>query len=156
MKTCPRCNTNYPDAESFCESDGTALVPAARAAGSARMNDRMDDPRAVPIECPVCGGKAEPGEVMCNFCGARLPADGSAEPKGAPARGAARGGADVGAARRSPETYVPAQDKVTATDFTPPRGPDEDAEDDRRRPLSSIVGYSVAAIVALAAGAWLA
>jgi TonB family protein len=93
---------------------------------------------------------------MCNFCGARLPADGSAEPKGAPARGAAQGGADVGAARRSPETYVPAQDRVTATDFTPPPSPDEDAEDDRRRPLSSIIGYSVAAIVALAAGAWLA
>jgi TonB family protein len=153
MKTCPQCNRSYPDAESFCESDGTALVSAAGAAGTARMAD----PREEPLECPVCGGKAEPGELMCNFCGARLPASG-AEPSGgpAPARGATPGGEGAGAPRRSPETYVPARDKLTATDFTPPTPPDEEAADDGRRSLSSLVGYSVAAIAALTAGAWLA
>jgi TonB family protein len=154
MKTCPRCNRSYPDAESFCESDGTALVSAVGAAGTTKMAD----PRESPLECPVCGGKAEPGELMCNFCGARLPVSGGVEPSGgpAPARGATPGVAGAGAPRRSPETYVPAQDKLTATDFTPPTPPDEEADDDGRRSLSSIVGYSAAAIVALAAGAWLA
>jgi TonB family protein len=154
MKTCPRCNRSYPDAESFCESDGTALVSAAGAAGTARMTD----PREEPLECPVCGGKAEPGELMCNFCGARLPGSGTAEPSGqaAPARGAPPGDAGAGTPRRSPETYVPVQDKLTATDFTPPTPPDEEGDDDGRRSLTSVVGYSVAAIAALAAGAWLA
>ena len=154
MKTCPRCNRSYPDAESFCESDGTALVSAAGAAGTARMTD----PREEPLECPVCGGKAEPGELMCNFCGARLPGSGTAEPSGqaAPARGATPGDAGAGTPRRSPETYGPVQDKLTATEFTPPTPPDEEGDDDGRRSLTSVVGYSVAAIAALAAGAWLA
>ena len=106
----------------------------------------------------MCGGKAEPGELICNFCGARLPVSGGAEPAGgpAPARGAAPGGAAAGAPRRRPETYVPAQDRLTATEFTPPIPPDDESDDEPRRPLISVVGYSVAAIVALAAGAWLA
>ena len=29
MKSCPRCGITYPDAERFCESDGTALVAVA-------------------------------------------------------------------------------------------------------------------------------
>ncbi len=118
----------------------------------------MVDGREEPIECPVCGGKAEPGEVMCNFCGARLPVSGGAEPASgpAPARAAGPAGAAAGAARRRPETYVPAQDKLTATEFTPPIPPDDESGDEQRRPLISVVGYSAAAIVALAAGAWLA
>ena len=74
MKTCPRCARSYPDAESFCEVDGTALVAASGAAGTTKMVDAPEE----PIECPVCGGKAEPGELMCNFCGARLPVSGMA------------------------------------------------------------------------------
>jgi TonB family protein len=42
---------------------------------------------------------------------------------------------------------------MTSAEFTPPNPPEED---DSGRSWSSIVGYSVAAIVALAAGAWLA
>ena len=154
MKTCPRCARSYPDAESFCESDGTALVAAAGAAGTAKMVDAGEE----PIECPVCGGKAEPGELICNFCGARLPVSGAAEPAAepGPARGAAPGGAAAAAPRRRPETYVPAQDKLTATDFTPPIPPEGEGGDESSRPLTSVIGYSVAAIVALAAGAWLA
>ena len=154
MKTCPRCARTYPDAESFCEADGTALVAAA----GAPITSRMADAEGAPIECPVCGGKAEPGEVICNFCGARLPVSGGAEPIAAPgpARGAAPGGAAGGATRRRPETYVPAQDRLTATEFTPPIPPDDESGDEPRRPLTSVIGYSVAAIVALAAGAWLA
>ena len=80
MKTCPRCARTYPDAESFCEVDGNALTATSGAVGTAKMVDGREG----PIECPVCGGKAEPGEVMCNFCGARLPVSGDAEPAGGP------------------------------------------------------------------------
>ena len=59
-------------------------------------------------------------------------------------------------ARRRPETYVPAQDRLTATGFTPPIPPEDEGDDEPRRPLTSVVGYSVAALVALAGGAWLA
>jgi TonB family protein len=154
MKTCPRCGRTYPDAESFCEADGTALVSAQGSPVTAKMADAGEQ----PIECPVCGGKAEPGELICNFCGARLPVSGGAEPTAAPgpARGATPGVGGAGSPRRRPETYVPARDRLTATEFTPPIPPDDDAGDEPRRPLASVIGYSVAAIVALAAGAWLA
>ncbi len=154
MKTCPRCAKSYPDAESFCEADGTALVAASAAPATAPMGEAGEG----AIECPVCGGKAEPGELMCNFCGARLPVSAGAPPvtEPAPASGAARGGGAAGAPRRRPETYVPAQDKLTATDFTPPIPPDDEAGDEPRRPLIGIIGYSAAAVVALAAGALLA
>ncbi|HVA41230.1 MAG TPA: TonB family protein [Candidatus Binataceae bacterium] len=161
MKTCPRCARSYPDAESFCEADGTALTAAAGAAGTAKMADASE----AAIECPVCGGKAEPGELMCNFCGARLPVSGAAASAGrpapeggpAPARGgAASGGAGAGTPRRRVENYVPARDKLTATEFTPPPAPDDEADEESGRSLINIIGYSAAAIVALAAGAWLA
>src|ERR1017187_1893129 len=62
MKTCPQCNRTYPDSENFCEADSSPLIsePAFTRQASA------------VIECPGCGGKAEPGEIICNFCGARL------------------------------------------------------------------------------------
>jgi len=124
------------------------------------MADAPEGPIAeAPIECPVCGGKAEPGELMCNFCGARLPVSGGAGPAGGPAspRGAAPGGAaGAGAPRRRPETYIPAQDRLTATQFIPPTPPEDEADDEPRRPLTSVIGYSIAALVALAGGAALA
>jgi TonB family protein len=153
MKTCPRCGRSYPDAESFCETDGTALVTAS-APATAPMGQTDDG----PIECPVCGGKSEPGEIMCNFCGARLRDSAAAAPAGArkPVSGASSGGAAAGTQRRRPETYVPAQDRLTATGFTPPIPPDEEVVEEPRRRLISVIGYSAAAVVALAAGAWLA
>jgi TonB family protein len=153
MKTCPRCARSYPDSESFCETDGTALVTAS-ALATAPMAETDDG----AIECPVCGGKSEPGELMCNFCGARLRNSASAAPAGArkPVSSASAGGGAAGAARRRPETYVPAQDRLTATEFTPPIPPDEEVVEEPRRRLVSVIGYSAAAVVALAAGAWLA
>lgn len=153
MKTCPRCAKSYPDTEAFCEADGTALVTAS-APATAPMAETDDG----AIECPVCGGKSEPGEIMCNFCGARLRNSAGAAPAGArkPVSGASAGGGAAGAARRRPETYVPAQDRLTATEFTPPIPPDEEVVEEPRRRLVSVIGYSAAAVVALAAGAWLA
>jgi TonB family protein len=159
MKTCPQCARNYPDAESFCEADGTALTAVAGAAGTTKI---AEAPQEAPIECAVCGGKAEPGELICNFCGARLPVSGAASSAGRPApaadpsSGAKSSGAGAGTTRRRVENYVPARDKVTATEFTPPPAPDDEADDEPRRSLTSVVGYSIAAIVALAGGAWLA
>jgi len=71
MKKCPRCEKTFPDSETFCEADGTALVPAgpAFAEGAAATGAIAGGEQ---IECPVCGGKAQPGELICNFCGARL------------------------------------------------------------------------------------
>lgn len=144
MKTCPRCARKYSDSESFCEVDGTALI-AGSATPSASEPQGEGESAEQPIECPVCGGKAQPGEAICNFCGARLLQDsGAAPPAG-------------GAARRSPETFVPSQEKLTATNFTPPpEEPDEEREEGSGRSMASVIGYSVAALVALAAGAWLA
>ncbi len=155
MKTCPRCARTYSDSEAFCEVDGTALV-AGSAAETAKGTTLMDQPEAA-IECPVCGGKAQPGELVCNFCGARLAPDtGGASASGASAGQAQRPAG--GAARRSPETFIPAQDKFTSRDFTPPEEADEEEIEDEEagRPLLSIIGYTAAALVALAAGAWLA
>ena len=153
MKTCPRCSRSYPDAESFCEADGTALVAASAGSSTAPIGESE-----TAIECAVCGGKAEPGELMCNFCGARLPVSEGVRPvsEPMPASGTAASGDEKEPRRRRPETYVPADDKLTSTDFTPPVSPGDETEEEPRRPLISIIGYSAAAVVALAAGAWLA
>ena len=74
MKRCPRCEKTYPDSETFCEDDGTALVPTGPAFAESAGGDQGQQ-----IECPVCGGKAQPGELICNFCGARLGVDSAAE-----------------------------------------------------------------------------
>src|SRR5258705_8496908 len=130
MKRCPRCDKTYPDSETFCEADGTALVSAGPAFSESAGNPAGGGAGEV-IECPVCGGRAEPGELICNFCGARLPVSGGAEPTAAPgpARSLTPGGA-VGSPRRRPETYVPAQDRLTATEFTPPIPPDDESCDE--------------------------
>ncbi|HJU09781.1 MAG TPA: hypothetical protein VJ728_02830, partial [Candidatus Binataceae bacterium] len=76
MKSCPRCGKQYPDTERFCESDGTGLVATANLPGARQTTVMSDEtPADQLVECPVCGGKALPGEVRCNFCGARLRAD---------------------------------------------------------------------------------
>src|SRR5215469_13838561 len=73
MKICPKCGQQYPETEGFCETDGSVLIEAG---GSLRgrlttvMTDEADTERS--LECPVCGGKSLPGEVHCNYCGARL------------------------------------------------------------------------------------
>jgi len=96
------------------------------------------------IECPVCGGKAEPGELICNFCGTRL----------APDTGQASG-ANAGRSAVNPETFVPAHDRIEKRRVAA-KTPERTAESSGGRRLLGVVGYSLAAILALAAGAWLA
>ncbi len=147
MKRCPRCEKTFPDSETFCEDDGTALVQAgpafaegavATGAGRAPAGDE-----GAQIECPVCGGKAQPGELICNFCGARLGVESAAESYPRPPSPApARGGPTV---RRGPSPSM----RITG------RMPDDDGEEEGRGRFG-VVWYLIAAIVALGGGAWLA
>jgi TonB family protein len=134
MKKCPRCNRTYPDSEGFCEADGSALAPATPAFVQGEGEKR---------ECPVCGGKAEPGEVICNFCGARLEEGGPPPPPPAP----------PGPTSVSPQPSAPLRSGVTqvhSTTETPPPVEEEGGG------FLGTLGYIVAAIIALAAGAWFA
>ena len=139
MKRCPRCEKTYPDSETFCETDGTALVqtgPAFAEGGGGGEGQ---------IECPVCGGKAQPGELICNFCGARLGVEPASEqytpppsrPPTAQRTGTARSGGP------SPSR------RITG------RMADQDGQDEGRS-VFGVVGYVIAAIIALGGGAWLA
>src|SRR6266852_3623259 len=141
MKRCPRCDKTYPDSETFCEADGTALVSAGPAFSESAAHPGGGAGEV--IECPVCGGKAQPGELICNFCGARLgaespgqlytpPPPSSSEPRG---------------------TRV-ARDPSSSMRFTGkmPEGHDEKSG----RGMLTVVGYILAAVIALGGGAWLA
>jgi TonB family protein len=147
MKSCPQCGKQYPDSEGFCEFDGTALVAAPdlpRGRPTIVMRDEASAEHGV--ECPVCGGKALPGETRCNYCGARLPAEGSETAR--PASSAQAGNSensDSAAGSSGPQKFGEA----------PVYAP-EAASTGKGRRFSAIVGLAGAAIVALAAGAWFA
>jgi hypothetical protein len=55
MKRCPRCNLNFPDSLTFCESCGGGLG------------------EVVSLRCPACGETAQPGWKFCVKCQAQLP-----------------------------------------------------------------------------------
>jgi BON domain len=140
MKTCPRCEKTYPDSEQFCENDGTALVGASPAfvqgegragAGGAAVGSLGQ------IECPTCGGKAEPGEIICNYCGTRL----SGEPEPA-------------TAARTPRAQPQPQFSGRLTSTIPQE--DGETEESGGRNILSVIAYVLAALIALAGGAYLA
>jgi TonB family protein len=138
MKRCPRCEKTYPDSETFCDVDGTALVPTGPAFAESAGGEQGQQ-----IECPVCGGKAQPGELICNFCGARLGVDSAAEQY----------------------TPPPSRPSTPARNPTVRRGPSPsrpitarmpEGNDGEGRGMFGVLGYLIAAIVALGGGAWLA
>ncbi len=144
MKRCPSCDKTYPDSETFCETDGTALVGTDPAfVGATRSGGG--------IECPVCGGKAEPGEVICNFCGARL----TNEPAAAPS-----------ATRRTPsEPSSPQPTRLSSSGPGPAQSGYTQRVTSEHEPYEDGGGgggflrglaYVVAALIALGGGAWLA
>lgn len=143
MKRCPRCDKTYPESETFCETDGTALISG----GPAFVAD--DSPAAEAdapsVECPVCGGKAQPGELICNFCGARLgiePSEAARMPPLPPPAGPAR------TSRVQPGSSPSMR-------ITGRMAEGEDDEAPRRGPIA-VIGYVLAAVIALGGGAWLA
>ena len=138
MKRCPRCDKTYPDSETFCDADGSALVQAGPAfAESAGGNEGQQ------IECPVCGGKAQPGELICNFCGARLGVESGEAYTPPPSRPVTQ--PRTGTVRRDPSQSM----RITG------RMPNDDG-DNEGRSMFGVIGYLIAAIVALGGGAWLA
>ncbi len=154
MKICPRCGKQFPDAERFCEIDGTALVAGSGPGAGPRATTVMpttpgQTAEAEPIECPRCGGKAQPGELICNFCGAQLaPAPPPAEP---PSSGPS-------ATRVTLENFSPGQERMgpreIGTEAPLPSAGLEEENGGRR--ILSVLGFSIAAILALVGGAWLA
>lgn len=151
MKSCPQCARSYPDTETFCEDDGTKLEISGAAAG--RVTTLMADDEAAAktntnaVECPVCGGKAQPGELICNFCGTRLAADTAA--------GAPSPAVTPSPVRLTPETFVPASERSPSRGFqTTPIN--EAGNDEAGRGIWGILGFIAAAVIALAAGGWLA
>lgn len=68
MKRCPRCNLNFPDSLTFCESCGGGLG------------------KAVSLRCPACGETAQPGWKFCVKCQTPLPSSGSTDLSNLPAR----------------------------------------------------------------------
>lgn len=141
MNRCPRCERTYPDSEKFCDADGTALVPAGPAFVEAAGRSSGEGEQ---IECPVCGGKAQPGELICNFCGARLGVESAAETYTPPPP-------------RAPTLRNPTTARRGASPSMPITGrmPNDDGEKEGRGMLG-ILAYVIAAIVALGGGAWLA
>src|ERR1700693_4788578 len=127
MKRCPRCEKTYPDSETFCEDDGTALVPTGPA-----FAESAGDDVGQQIECPVCGGKAQPGELICNFCGARL-----------------------GGAAAEPYTQPPPPSRGATTLRPGPspsrritgKMPDDDEGNEKGRGMFGVAGYLIAAII---------
>ena len=153
MKRCPRCERTFPDTEKFCGDDGTELVAAA--ARTAPVEVPPADAPSGPdrqIECPVCGGKAEPGEVICNFCGARL--DQTTAPPSAQSPGMFRT-----QTMATPPPPPPRQTGATLR-VDPSHSFDDESPLDGGGPPSrgimGIIGYIVAALVALGGGVWLA
>jgi TonB family protein len=151
MKRCPSCDKTYPDSETFCETDGTALVGAdpAFVQGGAGSGT---------VECPVCGGKAEPGEVICNFCGARLTGDSSAS--AAPRESGPTESAAPSTERQSPGLARTAVSSQPLSGQFPGRAPEQEpGEEDETASTGGflrMIAYVVAALIALIGGAWLA
>ena len=140
MKTCPRCNRTYPDTENFCEADSSPLV-----------SEPAFTRQETATECPVCGGKAEPGEVICNFCGARLDQNQAIEQ--APPPSSPR---SVSQPPTAASPYPRLSGSPTATQRPPTARMPGPIEADEGRSTLGVIGYAVAAVIALAAGAWFA
>lgn len=137
MKRCPKCSLTYPDSERFCAVDGSELVSAEGPSGS-RVTQQMPPPQDAEsgITCPSCGGTALPGEENCPYCGTALGSRSGAQ--GQPSR-TQTGGPGLSSDLRH-----------TFDDEPPPANSSSGGR------ALVWAGYALAAIIALAGGAWLA
>ena len=151
MKSCPRCGKEYADSEAFCEIDGTALV-SSRSTGRATTvmaGESSEAGYSRAVECPVCGGKAQPGEVICNFCGTRLVADSTTSAEPPPGtRTASPAFEGVSSHQRTGPSEIGERPSAGSDEFV------EERSSNRR--VFGVIGFSLAAVVALAAGIGLA
>ncbi len=136
MKTCPQCEKTFPDSEKFCDADGSALISVGGPGKTGGAAEPRAPGAAQAIACPVCGGKAEPGETVCNFCGTRLD---------------------------TAKADLPPLGRTTAPGPSRPKGVTRTTFDDEPlepassgRSILGTVGYIVAALAALAGGVWFA
>src|SRR5215468_413607 len=130
MKKCPRCDRTYSESETFCEDDGNALIGADPAfVGSSGGGNAT--------ECPVCGGKAEPGEIICNFCGARLSPETPA-PAPPPQQ-------NQGFGQR--QTSVPDEPPADVPQRFTGQMPEQDVEEESGGGYLRTAGYVVAALI---------
>src|SRR5439155_11808508 len=143
MKSCPTCGKQYPASEIFCEADGTTLVESTEAP-IGKPTTLMPGEGATPdhplLECPVCGGKAQPGEVICNFCGARLGTEQSDQWRTGSTgqRGAQSGHLTTSPGGAGPQEF--GEGGVSGAELPESR---------RGRRMLRFVGFSVAAVAAL-------
>ncbi len=150
MKRCPRCEKNYADTETFCEDDGTALVSAGPAFAESAAAGTSGEGEG-QVECPVCGGKAQTGELICNFCGARLAVEPPSQSQAPPRR------ISTGPAAQPPRTAsMPPREASRSAQFTGKMADSEDDDEASGAGVMGTLGYVVAAIIALGGGAWLA
>jgi hypothetical protein len=113
--------------------------------------------------CPECHGQAEPGETICNFCGTQLQPD-PLTPGASAAPGASASPApprpSLGSARTAvtPENFVPSRGRLNTDAIGGEQPYDEPPmeEPSLRERVARILGYSIAAILAVAAGGWFA
>jgi hypothetical protein len=103
------------------------------------------------ITCPECHGKAEPGETICNFCGTQLQPQAAAPEPLRPSPGPARTAV-------TPEDFVPSRGRLSTSEMGPEPPYDEMPEEapPLRERIARILGYAIAAIIAIAAGGWFA
>jgi TonB family protein len=144
MKRCPRCEKTYPDSETFCEVDGTALVQSGPAFAEGAGRASAGEDAGQQIECPVCGGKAQPGELICNFCGARLGVETAAEQYTPPP------------SRTTPPRTATVRPGPSPSMRITGKMPDGDDGEEKGRGMFGVAAYLIAAIIALGGGAWLA
>src|SRR5690348_2211284 len=140
MKNCPRCGKQYPDSEGFCETDGAVLVEDTglpRGRLTSVMTEQTHPEQN--LECPVCGGKALPGEVRCNYCGARLRADGAQVGEAGSPAGVAESESLTRAKNQSGPREFGDSSVYDLEPETPPNG----------HRFVTILGFSGAAVVAL-------
>ncbi len=135
MTKCPRCARTYPDSERFCADDGSSLEPESGAGARATevMSEHAGSQATRLLACPACGANVKADEQICPYCGSALA--GYAPP--APARGA--GAADGGPQEGLDDSFEGEG-----------RGSGDEGWSGRR--LVAVIGYSLAALVALAAG----
>lgn len=68
MKYCRYCGEKLFDEDKFCPSCGSKVEESVQE----KVEEVVIPAEPVEIICPICGSKAENGEINCSVCGALL------------------------------------------------------------------------------------